>query len=166
MKNHSVKRHTAVAFFVAAVSFIICLSILMNHLQDQSYEVVMMDQETEAIYLSEELEEDGIFSVSYSHSVNKSDVEEYYRLEDGQLTLIKAKYHGFGAGVATEVVDNQVLYYEDGFMVIDQMQVLIPDLVYRVGTVSNHILHVGEKTWQLKDFAPEQSRVVFEIVDK
>ncbi len=149
----------AVALVVAAVSLIIFFAGQYK----SSDTLTMKDYQTNQVYLEVPLGEDHIFSISYTHSVNKSMVEEYYLLENGTITLIKSRYHHFGAGVATELREDEYLTYDDeGFMVINNMNLSIPQLVYKVGTVSDHILHIGDKSWHLKDFAPELTSVIFE----
>ena len=150
----------AVALVVAAVS----LFIVINH-QQHTNTLVMKDYKTGETYLEVPLNDDHLFSVSYTHSVNKSLVEEYYTItpQDG-IILVKARYNNFGAGVATELTDGQYLSYDDeDYMVINNMHVPIAQLVYKVGTVSDHILHIGADSWHLKEYAPELTSVTFEL---
>ena len=161
MKKSRLKMITAVATIVAAVSFV-SWSWFNSH--DGSSHLLMVDQTNGTVYLDEMLGEDGLFSVSYTHSVNKSEVEEYYRWDGQRITLIKARYNHFGAGVATELAPNEQLYYdEDGFMIIDHMQVPIENLAYRVGTISDHVLHIGQQTWHLNQLAEACKGVVFRV---
>lgn len=154
------KLFAAVALVVAAVS----LFVIINSRQNTDT-LVMKDFQTGEVYLEVPLAEDHLFSISYTHSVNKSLVEEYYTVtpKDG-IVLVKARYNNFGAGVATELTDGQYLSYDDeGYMVINNMHVPITQLVYRVGTVSDHILHIGADSWHLKEYAPELTSVTFEL---
>ena len=163
MKNQTAKWITAAAVIVAAVSLIIGALVYMDH--QQAPTLVMKNRQTEEIYLQEPLGRDQTFSVSYTHSVNRSEVEEYYRWQDGKLMLYKARYNNFGAGVATELNEGEELYYDDeGFMVIDHMQIPVARMSYRVGTISDQMLHIGEKSWHLKELAPGLTSVVFEVV--
>ena len=123
----------------------------------------MANAYTDEVYFQEPLEDDGIFSVSYTHSVNKTNVEEYYRLEDGDLYLFKARYRSFGAGVATEIAPGQTLRYEDGYMIIENMHYKLPSLIYKVGTVSDPLIHIGQQTWHMKEMAPSLTSVRFTV---
>ena len=89
--------------------------------------------------------------------------EEYYRLEDGDLYLFKARYRSFGAGVATEIAPGQTLTYEDGYMVIENIHYKLPSLVYKVGTVSDPLIHIGQQTWHMKELAPSLTSVRFTV---
>ncbi len=125
--------------------------------------LVMTNADTNEVYFAQPLEADGVFSVSYTHSVNKTNVEEYYRLEDGQLYLFKARYRSFGAGVTTQLAPGQTLRYEDGYMVIENIHYQLPRLVYKVGTVSDMLIHIGQQTWHMKELAPSLTSVRFAV---
>ena len=166
MKFKVSKTYAATALCVVAV--ILALVAISGRFlfADPVQCVVMTDAETDEVYFQQPLEADGVFSVSYIHSVNKSNVEEYYRLEDDELCLFRARYRAFGAGVATELEEGQTLSYEDGYMIIENIHYQIPNLVYRVGTVSDPLIHIGEQTWHMKDLAPELTSVRFTIQNK
>ena len=166
MKFKVSKTYAATALCVVAV--ILALVAISGRFlfADPVQCVVMTNAETDEVYFQQPLEADGVFSVSYIHSVNKSNVEEYYRLEDDELYLFRARYRAFGAGVATELEEGQTLSYEDGYMIIENIHYQIPDLVYRVGTVSDPLIHIGTQTWHMKDLAPPLTSVRFTIQDK
>ena len=166
MKFKVSKTYAATALCVVAV--ILALVAISGRFlfADPVQCVVMTNAETDEVYFQQPLEADGVFSVSYIHSVNKSNVEEYYRLEDDEIYLFRARYRAFGAGVATELEEGQTLSYEDGYMIIENIHYQIPNLVYRVGTVSDPLIHIGEQTWHMKDLAPELTSVRFTIQDK
>ena len=166
MKFKVRKTYAATALCVVAVILALVVISGKQLFTDPVQCVVMTDAETDEVYFQQPLEADGVFSVSYIHSVNKSNVEEYYRLEDDELYLFRARYRAFGAGVATELEEGQTLSYEDGYMIIENIHYQIPNLVYRVGTVSDPLIHIGEQTWHMKDLAPELTSVRFTIQDK
>lgn len=166
MKSKISKTYAATALCVVAVILALVLIAGKPLFADPVRCVVMTNAETDEVYFQQPLEADGVFSVSYIHSVNKSNVEEYYRLEDDdKLYLFRARYRAFGAGVATELEEGQTLSYEDGYMIIENIHYQIPDLVYRVGTVSDPLIHIGTQTWHMKDLAPPLTSVRFTIQD-
>lgn len=166
MKPKISKTYAATALCVVAVILALVIISSKPLFTDPVQCVVMTNAETDEVYFQQPLEADGVFSVSYIHSVNKSNVEEYYRLEDGELYLFKARYRAFGAGVATELEEGQTLSYEDGYMIINNIHYQIPNLVYRVGTVSDPLIHIGEQVWHMKDLAPSLTSVRFTIQNK
>ena len=87
------------------------------------------------------------FSIGFVHSVNKSPVTDYYELREDGIYVVKTVYYGFGAGVQTELEEGQTLTYgEDGSMIITGFDKKMEDLIYFVGTVSDHTMVIREGT--------------------
>lgn len=166
MKTKVSRIYAATTIFVVAVILAMTILSCGQMFADPVQYLTMVNADTGELYFQHPLEADGIFSVSYIHSVNKTNVEEYYRLEGGDLYLFKARYRSFGAGVATEIEPGQTLSYEDGYMVIENIHFELPDLTYRVGTVSDPLIHIGEQTWHMKELAPSLTSVRFTIHSK
>ncbi len=103
-----------------------------------------------------------IFSVSFLHSVNKSEVEEGYAAENGTIYLRYCLYSDFGAGVATETEGDETLTMtEHGQMLLDHIDQPMPSLIYIVGTVSDHILSINSAEISLRDLCGQNSKVLF-----
>lgn len=104
------------------------------------------------------------FSVGFIHSVNKSPVEEYYRVEGDRLFLVSCRYMAFGAGVATELEEGwQLEYPGDGSMVITGIHRPMDSLSYIVGTVSDHVLTIGSETISLRELCGRNATVRFQL---
>ena len=87
------------------------------------------------------------FSIEFIHSVNNSPVVEYYRIdEDNNIYVYKTKYYNYGAGVPTDIKDNETISYgEDGSMIIDHIDKKIDDLSYYLSDIHDHILRINDK---------------------
>ncbi|MBO7709465.1 MAG: DUF1850 domain-containing protein [Lachnospiraceae bacterium] len=107
------------------------------------------------------------FSIGFIHSVNKSPVTDYYELRKDGIYVVRTVYYGFGAGVQTELEDGQTLTYgEDGSMIITGFDRKMEDLIYFVGTVSDHTLVINEgeadeQTVSLRDLCGRNAMVRF-----
>ena len=108
------------------------------------------------------------FSIGFIHSVNKSPVTDFYEIREDGIYVVKTIYYGFGAGVQTELEGNEKLEYgEDGSMIISGFDRKMEDLVYFVGTVSDHILTVREEQEiSLRELCGRNARVRFSCVQK
>lgn len=166
MKTKVSTRYAATTVLVVAVILAMTILSCKSMFADPVQCLTMVNADTGKLYFSQPLEADNIFSVSYTHSVNKTNVEEYYRLEGNDLYLFKARYRSFGAGVATEIAPEQTLRYEDGYMVIENIHYKLPDLVYKVGTISDPLIHIGAQTWHMNALAPSLTSVRFVIQNK
>ena len=76
--------------------------------------------------------------------MNKTPVTDIYQIREGDIYLTGNIYYSFGAGVPTEIYEGQTLSYgENGEMIISNMDTLIPDLVYIIGTVTDYYVSVN-----------------------
>ena len=103
------------------------------------------------------------FSITFIHSVNKSPVTDYFEIREDGIYGVKTAYYGFGAGVPTGLEEGQTLTYgEDGSIIISGFDMKMDSLVYRVGTVSDHILTLRDENGiSLRDLCGRSARVGF-----
>ena len=155
MKKKFVIGATAAILIVAVVAIIINISA--------SPTLVLKNKDSGKVYMKIPINNGEEFSVTFVHSVNQSPVTDVYEVRQGQIYLVRTIYYDFGAGVPTELYGNQTFSFgENGEMIISDMDTLIPDLIYIVGTVSDHTLSVngGEKI-SLRDTCGRNSPVRF-----
>lgn len=104
------------------------------------------------------------FSLSFFHSVNKSDVEEFYTVEGDEIILTSCLYSAFGAGVASEVSENQKLTVtSDGKMLIEGINTKIDPLLYAVSVVHDHFLHIDGTVHNLTQLGLKGHSVEFKV---
>ena len=129
---------------------------------DFAPKLILYDRDTGHKYAEYAMEEGGSFSVTFVHSVNKSPVSDVYEIRDGKIFLTGTVYYGFGAGVPTDLSPGQTLSYgANGEMIIDGMDTEMKDLIYIVGTVYDHILHVNGEEINLTELCGKNSAVAF-----
>ena len=125
--------------------------------------LVLTNGNTGEEYARFPLREGGVFSVGFIHSVNKSPLTDFYKISGGKIYVEKTIYYGFGAGVQTEIEEGQTLEYgEDGSMIVSGFHKEMPDLLYIVGTVSDHTLVInGGREISLRDLCGRNALVRF-----
>lgn len=149
---------TAAGLFTAAV--MLCIIILI--IKDDSKELILRDLDTGKVYARYHLVEGDTFAITFVHSVNKSPVTEVYQIKDDKIYLEKCLYYAFGAGVATTLEGEQTLSYgENGEMIISNINTLMYDLIYIVGTVSDHVLEIQNTEISLRELCGRNSSVSF-----
>ena len=123
----------------------------------------LRNADTGELYARYLVREGDWFSVGFIHSVNKSPLTDYYEFHDHSIYVEKTVYYGFGAGVQTELEEGQHLEYgDDGSMIITGFHRRIPDLIYIVGTVSDHIMVLnGNEPVSLSELCGARSKVRF-----
>lgn len=110
------------------------------------------------------------FVVSYTHSVNKGRVHDFYRvLPRGELELYKTQFVSYGAGIpeASDTEGAQFRVGKDGYLIEDLHRIL-PELVMAVGVIAEHSIAVGEDVSAaqevfLTDFFAPQTSLLFEV---
>lgn len=103
------------------------------------------------------------FSVGFIHSVNKSPLTDYYEIKKDGIYVEKTVYYGFGAGVQTELSEGETLTYgPDGSMIVSGFDKRMDNLIYFVGTVSDHTLTINDKEGiSLRDLCGRSAPVRF-----
>ena len=116
------------------------------------------------------------FCISYTHSVNKGRVHDYYVFDKNTSELIMTKTHfvSYGAGIPepeeTEGADFEVL--ENGY-IINNINRRVPRLLMAVGIIANHTISecnssneiIGEPLNELplKSYFAPQTSIILEI---
>lgn len=102
------------------------------------------------------------FHISFTHSVNKTPVEEYYRIENGRFVLYKTVFSSYGAGMP-ELKNEYNFGIEDGKITITNLDTTLSDFSVFVGTIASHRLHFSGGELYLAEIAPPQSLLKFEV---
>ena len=109
------------------------------------------------------------FIISYTHSVNKGRVHDYYRmLSDGTLELYQTQFVSYGAGIP-EPEETPGAFFtatKDGYF-IQNLERKLPRLVMAVGIVANHSIAAGsemkaENEIFLTDLFKPQTSIILE----
>lgn len=72
------------------------------------------------------------FTLSWTHSIEKIEWEEDYRVSDGRLELVEARVRGFGAGMAPPdgaVLKDGVWHYRPRFHTLERLRLARSDYV-------------------------------------
>ena len=129
--------------------------------EDEERMLVLESAKTGDVYASYPVRLGDTFGIGFIHSVNKSPVTDWYEVRSDGIYVVKTVYYGFGAGVQTELEEGQKLTYgEDGSMIITGFDRRMDDLVYFVGTVSDHTLTLpGGEEVSLRDLCGRNAKV-------
>ena len=110
------------------------------------------------------------FIISYTHSVNKGRVHDYYKaLPDKALELYQTQFVSYGAGIPEpEETPGAVFTVTDDGYFITNLSRKVPRLTMAVGIIANHTIATGsefrgQKEYPLTDFFPPQTGIILEI---
>ena len=108
------------------------------------------------------------FIISYTHSVNKGRVHDYYRAtKNNGLQLYKTQFVSYGAGIPEpeETPGAVFTVTKDGYF-IENIERNVPRLLMAVGIIANHSIAIGNevnKEYFLTDYFPPQIGIILEI---
>lgn len=101
------------------------------------------------------------FVISYTHSVNKGRVHDFYTVEKDGLLLDKTIFVSYGAGIPEpgETPGAVFTVKEDGYE-ISGLNRRMKELVMAVGVIAEHSISWGSEEHFLKDWFPAQTRLI------
>ncbi len=137
-------------------------TILLFLWQDKN--LVIVDADTGEVYGSWHMKEKDVFSLEFIHSVNQTPVVDEFMVMKSGFRAYRTIYSSFGAGVQTELREGEKLSYdEDGNMIISGFSQSYKKLNLIVGTVSDHILTVGENKISLRQLCGRNTSVILRV---
>ena len=147
----------------AAILVVAALALLELFLLREP-KLVLSDQDSGRVFARLPLQDGDSFSVTFRHSVNKSDVTEIYQRRGNEIWLTGCVYYGFGAGVAEELDPSWTLETgENGEMILGNIEMKMNDLSYIVGTVYDHILEINGEKIILNQLCGKNAKVHFSV---
>lgn len=139
------------------VSFLLFLTLIF-FFSSKVDGLLLSDEEDELAFFSTKS-----FSVIYTHSVERTEVVENYRLDQGKLILTDTWFSSYGAGLpATTEYDFEIT--EDGFHIYN-INKIFEEVIYRSGKkLANHRLLIGDLEYKLEDFNSPGQVIIFSVI--
>lgn len=125
--------------------------------------LTITDAETGKIVFSDRAFDNMEFYTSFTHSVNRMPVYEYYRIIDGHFVVYKTSFYSYGAGMPDYENHKQKPVLKDGMVHIDNLNIKMDSFSIFIGRVANHSLHIDDKTYKLSDFVEPGKTAYFKI---
>lgn len=101
------------------------------------------------------------FIISYTHSVNRGRVRDYYIIKSKYIILSKTRFMSYGAGIP-EPEKRQKFRETEDYIEISDINRKIDNLYLFVGTIANHKIEIDEKKIELKEIFKLQENIKIE----
>ena len=101
------------------------------------------------------------FIISYTHSVNRGRVRDYYIIKSKYIILSKTRFISYGAGIP-EPEKRQKFRETEDYIEISDINRKIDNLYLFVGTIANHKIEIDEKKIELKEIFKPQENIKIE----
>ena len=105
----------------------------------------------------------GEFSIEFVHSVNQSPVRETFVVEGRRIRPFSVRFSSFGAGMQSDLEEGQVLSRDGEALVITGFKTSFIELNYIVGTVSDHLLIIDNKTISLREICGRNAHITIRV---
>lgn len=154
-KNMAGRKSTPILYFLAIILFISFFIIKVDIL-------LISSKLTGDIRAVRKIDKDSYIGILYTHSVQKSETSEWYRVGDDELILMEERYKDQGAGLPVDYL-YKFEYYNGGFRLYD-INKPFKEFVYRTGAaIANHRLNIDGKEEEFIKFSSPGEALKFEV---
>lgn len=104
------------------------------------------------------------FSIRWTHSIHRTPVEEFFRIEGSQLILYRMSFQEYGIGMDTQLAPGEQLIVEDGHFVIEGMNRPFSSIQLYIGQVrAQHTLIFQGKEIPLSTLDQPGASVIIQV---
>lgn len=121
--------------------------------------LIVSDAETGETIIEESVEDGTTVSLEYTHSVEKTPIQDVYTVDGTSLRMVRTVFHSHGAGLPT---DSTIKTTENGFVL--PVNKSTEELVVQPGSIAGHELVVGEEQYDL--VARSDGAVILSVTDR
>ena len=133
------------AIVITTMALLFLLSCKSNKVENKK--LILYNYKSGSEITSYPIGQNDYFYIKFNHSVNMSPVIDYYKFnEKNEIFVYKTIYYNYGAGVETELENEESLSYgSDGSMIIDNINKKIDPLTYYLSNIYDHKLSINGK---------------------
>jgi hypothetical protein len=147
---------------------IVCLVVIVMLIAAGSIplfeRLTITDENSGYVVFQDRVENYREFYTSFTHSVNRTPVNEYYRISEGRLLLLKATFYSYGAGMP-EIGEygSSEPSIVNGMVLIDNINKEFQRFTIFARTYANHSLNTENSEIFFSQFVEPQTSVTFEV---
>ncbi len=123
--------------------------------------LVIEDTESGEIVWQKKLNNDMKFAIKYLHSVERTPVWEYFKVEDGEIFLTGTRYQSYGAGLPFLKKHNYVV--KDDYFIISGIDDKLNNIPLRVSDYAKHRFIYNNTEYRLYKLLKPQSLALIKV---
>lgn len=129
------------------------------------YQFTITNGKTNNIVFCDSVDKYKNFYISFIHSVNKTGVNEFYKIEENKFIIYKTTFSSYGAGMPQvgEIPGAKIKFNDDGLVEISNINRKLDQFSYMVGTIAEHTLFSDNESFKLEKYIEPQGLALFEI---
>ncbi|MDD4504211.1 MAG: DUF1850 domain-containing protein [Clostridiaceae bacterium] len=148
--------------YIFAVSFLV-LTILLLNVPILSRFTISNGKTGEIVYI-DAIDNAKEFVVSFRHSVNRTPVNEFIKVQENKFIVYKTTFYSYGAGMPeNDAQSKQKVTINNGLVQIENIDRELKSFTYLVGTYADHTLSYKDKSMKLSEFIEPQNPAFFSI---
>ncbi len=148
--------------YISAVSFLVLIILLLN-VPMLSRFIISSGKTGEIVYI-DDINNAKEFVVSFRHSVNRTPVNEFIKIQGSKFIVYKTTFYSYGAGMPEyDTEGKQVVTINDGLVQIENIDRELESFTYLVGTYAEHTLSYNDKSMKLSELIQPQKPAFFSI---
>lgn len=151
------------AIAIAAVVLLTAAVAVILATVNSCTKLVIYDRGSQKTYAEYEILDGEEFSISFIHSVNITEVTDVYYADGDTIVCDKCIYSSFGAGMPTEWEEDWQVSYEGDKITLSGLGIRQKEVTYIVGTVYDHILHLGGEDIVLNELCGKNAEITLKI---
>lgn len=148
--------------YLFAICFLVLCLIIFNIPLFNKF--IISNGKTGEIVFIDEIENAKEFVISFKHSVNRTPVNEFIKIQENKFIVYKTTFYSYGAGMPEyDSASNQKLTMTDGLVQIENIDRELESFTYIVGTYADHTLSYKGKSMMLSEYIEPQNPAYFSI---
>lgn len=148
--------------YVYAVSFLVLIVILINVPMFSRF-TISNGKTGEIVYI-DDIRNTQEFVVSFRHSVNRTPVNEFIKIQGKKFIVYKTTFYSYGAGMPEyDPQSKQKITIDNGLVQIENIDMELESFTYIVGTYADHSLSYKDKSMKLSELVKPQEPAFFSI---
>ena len=148
--------------YVLAASFIL-LTIIILSIPMLNKFTISNGKTGEIVYI-DNIDNAKEFVVSFKHSVNRTLVNEFIKIQGNKFMVYKTTFYSYGAGMPEyDAKSGQTISIIDGLVQIENIDLELDNFTYLVGTYADHSLSYKDKFMKLSEYVKPQNPAFFSV---
>ena len=122
------------------------------------------DGKTKQIVYIDDIDNAKEFVISFKHSVNRTPVNEFIKIQGHKFLVYKTTFYSYGAGMPEyDAKGGQRVSMIDGLIQIENIDLELESITYLVGIYADHTLNHNNNTIKLSDYVKPQNPALFRV---
>ncbi|KUO74720.1 MAG: hypothetical protein APF77_18755 [Clostridia bacterium BRH_c25] len=148
--------------YIFTVSFIVLIILLLNVPMLNKF-TISNGKTGEIVYI-DDTDNAREFVVSFRHSVNRTPVNEFIKVQGNKFVVYKTTFYSYGAGMPEyDAQSKQKVTIDNGLVQIENIDTELENFTYMVGTYADHTLSYEDKSMKLSELVEPQKPAFFSI---